>query len=230
MRLALRTLATAASVTLVAAPLVTPLAAQGTTATLTLPVDPNGGYVGPFGPSTVGQNRFVQTFQRPGAGFDLLQQFTVFLGDLNPDATGSALRFQAGVFAVTSQNTLGSQLFLSGMQSGSANYTGFDAYTFNTGALLLDPGVTTFAILLQATSTTGNASNVVAASTTSYGGGQLFSVTATGAFVPLNGVSESAFSAVFAAAPSTVPEPGTILLVAGGLAGVATLARRRQRS
>ncbi|MDQ6924968.1 MAG: PEP-CTERM sorting domain-containing protein, partial [Candidatus Eremiobacteraeota bacterium] len=213
----------------VAAPLVVmPLAAQGTSATITLPIDPNGNNAGPFGPAPVGADRFAQTFQRPAVSFDFLRTFTVYLGDFYLDGSGTGLRFRAGIFTVDG-NTLGQQLFLSDERAGSGAFPNFEPYTFNTSGLLLDLTMTTFAMLLQATSTQDTAMNAIAASSATYNEGAFIVVGTDDGLLPLPLVPEMAFTATFDAAPTTaVPEPGSVVLLAGGLVGVAAVARRRR--
>ncbi len=204
------------------------VAAQGTSATIALPIDPAGSYAGPFGPAPDGAERFAQTFTRPAAGFDFLRGFTFYLGDFGPDGSGANLRFRAGIFTVDG-NTLGQQLFLSEERIGSAAYPSFDTYTFTTPGLRLDPTVTRFAILLQATGMQNAGTNAIAGSAASYGGGAFYLVDENDYLIPLSQVPEMAFSATFDVAPTaTVPEPGSVVLLAAGLAGVGVLGRRRR--
>src|SRR5205085_11626612 len=103
-----------ASLTLAAAP----AAAQ----TIGAPLDPGAGYAGPFGPTASGGvPTFAQTFTRPAVGADYLQGFTPFLGDWNPDRSGTNLRFRGRVYTV-SGGQLGTQLYLSDERAGSGNY------------------------------------------------------------------------------------------------------------
>ena len=187
-------------------------------------------YVGPFGPAASGGvPQYAQTFQRPAAGDDWLQGFTFDLGDWNADASGSGLLFQAAVYTVNGSQ-LGSQLFLSGVQAGSSNYFGFDAYDFATPNLFLDPGVSMFALVLRSVSNQNDALNVIASGATDYAAGALFTVGDDGALTAVDGPSDAAFSATFSAAPiSAVPEPATLVLVASGL-GVLGLVSRRKRA
>lgn len=202
-------------------------AAAAAQITIGAPVDPGLGYVGPFGlAASGGTARFAQTFQRPGAGFNALQQFTVNLGDFNADGSGTALQFRAGVFAVTG-TTLGAPLFQSAVRAGSGNYTGFDAFTFLTPGLVLDPGVSTFAFVLEALGGPAGALDVLAAAGADYAGGALFTVGGTGALVAVGGGQDAAFSATFGPA-AVVPEPGTVALVGVGFVGLAGVARRRR--
>jgi hypothetical protein len=189
------------------------------------PVDPGLGYVGPFGPaSSRGIPRLAQTFQ-PAPGADWLQSFTFFLGDFNPGASGTGLVFRAAVYAVNGAQ-LGSQLFLSGPQSGSANFTTFDAYTFATSNLFLDP-LGTFALVLESVSSQDQALNAVAAGASDYDGGAFYIVNDDGAFSPaIDGRSDAAFNATLTA--SVVPEPATVVLLASGLLFVGVVACRRR--
>lgn len=202
-----------------------PAAAQ----TIGAPLDPGAGYAGPFGPSVSGGvPTLAQTFQRALVGADWLQSFTIDLGDWNPDASGVGLRFRAAVYTV-SGGQLGTQLFLSDERAGSGDYTGFDAYTFATPNLFLDPAVSTFALVLQATGTQNDALNVVAIGDPSqdYAPGALHTADALGNLAPVAGPIDAAFQATFTT--SAVPEPATLVLVAGGLVAVAGFARGRRR-
>lgn len=195
--------------------------------TIGAPIDPGFGYVGPFGLATSGGTaRFAQTFQLPGAGSNLLQQFTFNLGDFTPNGTGAALQFRAGVFAVTG-TTLGAQLFQSTVRTGSGNYTGFDAFTFLTPGLVLDPGVSTFAFVLEAVGGPAGALDVLAAAGADYAGGALFTVGGTGTLTAVGGGQDAAFSATFGPA-AVVPEPDPVALFGVGLAGLAGAAWRRR--
>lgn len=189
------------------------------------PIDPGLGYVGPFGPAVSGGiPRLAQTFQ-PAAGADWLQSFTFFLGDFNPDASGTGLVFQAAVYSVNGSQ-LGSQLFLSAPRSGSANFTSFDPYTFATSNLFLDP-LGTFALVLESVSSQNRALNVVAAGASDYTGGAFFIVNDDGTFSPaIDRASDAAFTATLTV--SVVPEPATVVLFAGGLLFVGIVAYRRR--
>lgn len=208
------------------------LAAAPATAQVTIvtPPDANGGYAGPFASAASGGTaRFAQTFGRAAAGFDVLRTFTFSLGDFNPDGSGAGLQFRASVFAVDGTQ-LGARLYQSDVRTGSGNYVAFDPYLFAPG-VTLTPGVTTFALVLEAVGGTAGASDVIATSGADYAGGQLFAVDASGNLVEPTG-ADAFFSAAFgpAAPASAVPEPTTVLLLAGGLAGVGVLARRRGTS
>lgn len=184
-------------------------------------------YVGPFGPAASnGVPRFAQTFQRPGAGFDYLQSFTFFLGDYNPDATGTDLIFRAAVYEVNGSQ-LGTQLYLSDAQAGSANYFGFDTYTFLTNNLHLDAGVSTFALVLQSVSNQNDALNAIATGATDYADGVFFTVNDDDTFAAaIDGTSDAAFEASFSL--SATPEPASLVLMGTGLLGVVGFARRRR--
>jgi hypothetical protein len=191
-------------------------------------VDPNLGYYGLFGQTTAGATAvFAQTFQIPAGASNKLQGFTLYLGDFNEGGAGSALLFRAGVYAVTG-NQLGAQLFLSGVQNGSGNYTGFDAYSFLTPSLTLTPANGLFALVLQAVGGSNTAQNVIAAGASNYIGGALYAASPTGQLTPQGGMSDAAFSVTFAPAISPVPEPATLALVGTGLIGVAGITRRRR--
>ncbi len=191
------------------------------------PVDPGGSYVGPFGPSASGGiPAFAQTFMRPAAGFNWLQSFAFYLGDNNPDASGASLLFRAAVYEVNGTQ-LGNQLFLSGLETGSPNYSGFDTYSFATPNLFLNASVSTFALVLQSVSNQGDALNVIAAGATDYADGAFYVVGSNGALSPaIDRTGDAAFTATLTT--SAVPEPATFVLVASGLALVGGFVRRKR--
>lgn len=194
------------------------------------PLDPGFGYYGNFGPSeSAGTPTYAQTFQRPAAGFDWLQSFTFYLGDAYADATGSNLVFQAAIYAVNGSQ-LGAQLFASSPLNGSANYYTFDPYTLGAPNLYLDPGVGTYAIVLQSISTTDNALNVIAAGSPDYAGGALYTVDNLGNLSAVDGTNDAAFEVTLTdGETSSTPEPATLVLVVTGLSLIGAVARRRGR-
>ena len=218
--------ATALAAALAAAATIAAAPAAGAQ-TIGAPPDPALGYAGPFGSASAGGGRplFAQLFRAPGAAS--LESFTFYLGDFSADRSGAGLRFTASVFTTTRGGTLGSRLYQSGVRSGSANYVGFDAYTFLTPGLALAPAVEPFAFVLEALGETAGPLNVLATSAADYADGRLLVIGPGGQFVPVNGAQDAAFTATFAAA--VVPEPGTVLLVGVGVAGLAGVARRRRR-
>lgn len=192
------------------------------------PIDPGGSWVGPVGPAVSGGTpAFAQTFMRPAAGFNWLQSFTFYLGDNSFDFSGPNLFFRGAVYEV-SGGVLGNQLFLSSVQAGSPNNSGFDTYFFSTTNLFLDPGVNTFALVLQSVSNVGDALNVIAAGATDYTDGEFYVVNGDNSLSPaIDGTSDAAFDATLSA--SAVPEPATFVLFASGLLLVGGVARTRSR-
>ena len=185
-------------------------------------------YIGPFGPTAVsGTPALAQTFTR-AAGQNYLQSFSFFLGDNSDSGTGNQLQFQAAVFTM-SGTSLGSQLFISSVRSGSANYSGFDMYSFLTPNLFLNPSVSTFALVLRSVSSVGGALNVVGQGGTDYAGGSFFVVNSDNSLSPaIDGTTDAAFSATLTSSVvGVVPEPATLLLTGVGLLLVGVVGRRR---
>lgn len=215
-----RVLGAAVAATMAAAVAATPAGAQLSIGTAP---DPSGGYVGPFGAAASGgTGRFAQTFVRPAAGFDLLQTFTFNLGDFNPDGSGAGLRFRASVYAVSGPQ-LGARLYQSDLRSGSGNFVGFDPYAFAPNVTLA-PGATTFALVLEAAGGPATAQDVIAAGTPPFAdpGLALYTVDDAGT------LRDTGAQAAFTATLVSTPEPATLALVAGALAGVAAVARGRR--
>lgn len=200
------------------------------TAQVGSPLDPGGSYVGPFGPTAAGGTpAFAQTFTR-SAGLNYLQSFSFFLGDNNSDASGSQLQFEAAVFEMNG-SSLGNQLFVSQAQSGSANYSGFDTYSFATPNLFLDPSVGTFALVLRSISSMNGALNVIGAGATDIAGGAFWVVNADNSLsAAIDGTSDAAFDAMLTASQvSAVPEPSSLVLLVTGLSAMLVLAVRKKR-
>ncbi len=191
------------------------------------PLDPFN-YFGTFGPVAVaGTPAFAQTFMRPAVGFNYLQSFTFFLSDNSEDGSGTQLQFRAAVFEMNG-SSLGNQLYLSGVRSGSANFFGFDTYSFSTTNLFLDPSVSTFALVLRSMSSQNGALNVIGAGATDYTGGAFFSVNNDNSLSPVDGTADAAFSATLTSARmAVVPEPATVVLFGAGMLLVGFVARRR---
>ena len=106
---------------------------------------------------------------------------------------------------------------------GSANFADFDAYTFAPN-VVLTPGATTFALVLEAVGGPANAQDVIATTGGDfYDGGQLYALDDSGAFVQDLGTD-----ATFTASVVATPEPGSVALVTWGLAGGMLLVRRRR--
>lgn len=182
-------------------------------------------YAGPFATAAAGGTaRFAQTFTVANTSVRSLNLFNFALGDFNADASGAGLLFRTSVYTVVGSR-LGTQLYQSDVRTGSANYTGFDRYLF-TPNVLLTPGVTTFAMVMEAVGGPATAQDVIATSGTGqfYTAGQLFTVDATGGLAMDLGTD-----AMFTVAVTATPEPGSVALLAGGLAGIAMLVRRRRR-
>ncbi len=195
------------------------------------PLDGGGGYVGPFGPAALEATpAFAQTFMRPAVGFNYLQSFTFFLGDNSEDGSGTQLLFQAAVFEMNG-SSLGNQLFVSSVQSGSGNFFGFDTYSFSTTNLYLNPLVTDFALVLRSVSSQNGALNVIGAGGTDYAGGAFFSVNDDNSLSPaIDGTGDAAFSAMLTSSRvAVVPEPATLALFGAGMLVVGFVGKRRRR-
>jgi hypothetical protein len=200
---------------------------------------------GPFGrdsknPPVFGA--FAETFVTP-LGTPVLTGFSFWLQNYDG---GANLQLVGSVFAWGGSATTGVTLF-TGTASGSSNSEAFEERMFAVPNLLLSPG-TTYAFLLRVGDGSPDASTNFFGTqgTDTYASGSLyysFQSTAsalgqTGAFVQSNANAvldnnswgaDAAFTARFIAAPTTaVPEPGSVVLVAAGLAGVLMIARRRR--
>jgi hypothetical protein len=185
-------------------------------------------YVGPFGPlPSGGSARFAQTIQRASGDNNTLESFSINLGDWNADGSGSSLLFRAAVYTV-SGSQLDSRIFLSETRAGSADFFGFEIFTFFTPNLLLDPAISTFALVLESVATQDDALNVIASGASDYTGGALFTIDDGGSLTAVGGGLDAAFSATFSSSPpvSSVPEPSPFALVGSGMGFIGLLCRR----
>lgn len=213
----------------------TPLAAQVTVSTGT-PTD----YIGPLGiDSQLGPipTAIAQTIVAP-AGASYLQSFTFYFTNF---INGGSLNLDASVYAFDGTQLTGPALFASALFLGTNSLSDVPV-TFGSATnplnLFLGPS-TTYALVL---STIGGASQtpdgssvlVGASSTDAYAGGALFYSTDPSApltFSEAGYPPDAAFSATFTSAPVvSTPEPGSLMLVATGVAGVAGMVVRRRKS
>jgi PEP-CTERM motif-containing protein len=202
-------------------------------------------YLGPLGIDSQGTplTAIAQTFALP-SGTNYLQSFTFFLAS---QFNGNQLFLQAAVYQFAGDQLTGPALFTSALFAGSGNTSGSDPFTFGTGAsplnVLLAPNLTYAFVLtaLNGNAATPDGSTVQAnlAAGDTYAPGALYysmvsgtaDLFAPGAFASLDGTTDVAFNATFTAAPVvSTPEPGTIVLVASGLAGIGGVVRRRRGS
>ena len=166
-----------------------------------------------------------------------LQTFAFFLGD---GFAGASTRFRAYVFNFGADRALtGPALWRSAEFAGSGNVFGLDPFRFDAPNLALTRGGS-YAFVLSASepfARVPEGATVLAGATLAdeYAGGALFgAITGAdlsalgepGAFVRVAGAPDLSFEATFSAA--VIPEPGTVLLVGGGLLGLAAAARRRR--
>ncbi len=191
--------------------------------TIAIPQSASGAEVGPFGAdATYGFTTGLigQSFVAPSAA---LQSFTFYLRD-EAGAT-SAPQFRAYVAGWDPLNlTIGPVQFTSALLTAPSS-SSYQALTV-TANTTLTSGLQYVAFLSGVTSTSG----VVYVATNDaapYAGGTLVFDFGAGA-IYADATQEAAFTAVFAPTAITTPEPATVLLLAGGLAGMGVLARRKR--
>ena len=219
---ALRTsLASTVAAALAAAALAAPASAQ--------PFAPTGIFDGLGLPSIVNVG---QTFVAPAAT-PVLDGFSFYLGDA---FNGANLLFDAAVYEYAA-GAVGPLVALAATNAaGSGNTLALDLRDFNVAGVLLDP-TRTYVLLLTAAGVADanpfGARNLVGTSedpTTGlgdvYAGGTLVFGDDAASLTELP--FDAAVDVRFSAAPTAVPEPATIALVAGGLLVVGGVARRRQ--
>ena len=170
---------------------------------------------------------YGQTITTPSA--NLLDQFSVWLGRTSPlsSTPTPSIDFNAYVYAWNSAtNTVsGAALYTSALTNHSAtDATPFTRYDFATGGLNLAPGGM-YALILGVA---GGSGGIYMESTTGdeYTGGD---------FIFTNGAISSTYAVGFPTATDlrfeaqfSVPEPGTLLLFATGILGMAFVSHRRK--
>lgn len=192
--------------------------------------------VGPLTRAAAGVQTIGQSFTVPPFVTDL----SSFRLSLTSAFNGGALRFDAYLYAFNAaeQRITGSALWSQLGVAGSGNEFDFDARTFATGNVTLTSGATYLFLLTTANQGAGvpeDAGNLLGASAAdAYAGGSLWvsangaSVAALsnpGAFSRVDGVADAAFTATF-----VTPEPGSVVLLAGGLVVLSAGAARRRRA
>ncbi|MGI8548260.1 MAG: PEP-CTERM sorting domain-containing protein [Gemmatimonadaceae bacterium] len=229
----MRTTILAASLMLCAAP----IAAQSS-----ISITPTGDPLNGFGKPGIAT--FGQTFTAPTG--TSLQSFQFYLAnDTDDGGNGGFLNFRGYVMAWDAVNghATGPVLFSSTVRTGNPLDTYSTAFsTFGIpGGVALNPGGAYVAFLSASglPPTTGNAGfafeNMEAGA--AYAGGQWvyndngddFASLSTTTWNNSAGDQDAAFSAQFAQAAVTAPEPSELVLLASGLSGLAGVVRLRRR-
>lgn len=184
-----------------------------------------------YGWSTIGQ-----TFNLNPGDDTTLDSVTFYVNDYSdPNTAWSGLDnidFAFHLYAWDGDSITGASLFTSGQLSTAvADVSGYETFTVNTGGVSLSTGTdyVFFVSTLNYSDGWWSYGNIRVVNNNSYAGGTQVitdSTNLSGAWVVPN--SDMSFIMQLSPSPSQVPEPSTLLLLGGGLAGLGIVRRFRK--